>query len=53
MPNVKVGSVVEFKYRMRSSRFSELTEWSFQSSIPVNFSEFKTFIPEYLCIIQI
>jgi transglutaminase-like putative cysteine protease len=47
MPNVKVGSVVEFKYRMRSSRFSELTEWSFQSSIPVNFSEFKTFIPEY------
>jgi hypothetical protein len=47
MPNVKVGSVVEFKYRIRSSRFSELTEWSFQSSIPVNYSEFKTSIPEY------
>lgn len=47
MPNVKVGSVVEFKYKVRSSRFSELTEWSFQSSIPVNYSEFKTFIPEY------
>ncbi|MFV8339093.1 DUF3857 domain-containing protein [Flavobacterium sp. LB3P21] len=47
LPNVKVGSVVEFKYIVRSSRFSELTEWSFQSSIPVNYSEFKTFIPEY------
>ena len=47
MPNVKVGSVVEFKYKIRSSRSSELTEWSFQSSIPVNYSEFKTFIPEY------
>lgn len=47
LPNVKVGSVVEFKYVVRSSRFSELTEWSFQSSIPVNYSEFKTFIPEY------
>ena len=47
MPNIKVGSVVEFKYRIRSSRFSELTEWSFQSSIPVNYSEFKTSIPEY------
>lgn len=47
LPNVKVGSVVEFKYEVRSSRFSELTEWSFQSSIPVNYSEFKTFIPEY------
>lgn len=47
MPNVKVGSVVEFKYKIRSSRFTELTEWSFQSSIPVNYSEFKTFIPEY------
>lgn len=47
LPNVSVGSVVEFKYVVRSSRFSELTDWSFQSSIPVNYSEFKTFIPEY------
>ena len=47
MPNIKVGSVVEFKYKIRSSRFSELTEWNFQSSIPVNYSEFKTSIPEY------
>lgn len=47
LPNISVGSVVEFKYIVRSSRFSELTEWGFQSSIPVNYSEFKTSIPEY------
>lgn len=47
MPNVKEGSVIEYRYKIRSGRFGELTEWSFQSSIPVNYSEFKTFIPEY------
>ena len=47
LPDVKVGSIIEYKYTLRSSRFSELTKWSFQSSIPVNHSEFKTFIPEY------
>jgi hypothetical protein len=47
LPNVKVGSIIEYKYTISSSRYSELTEWSFQSSIPVNYSEFRTFIPEY------
>lgn len=47
LPNVKVGSIIEYKYTISSSRFSELTEWSFQSSIPVNYSEFRTLIPEY------
>nr|WP_314838367.1 DUF3857 domain-containing protein [uncultured Flavobacterium sp.] len=46
-PNVKEGSILEYKYTLRSFRFSELTEWSFQSSIPVNHSEFRTLIPEY------
>ena len=26
---------------------AELKEWFFQTSIPVNYSEFKTYIPEY------
>jgi hypothetical protein len=47
MPNVKEGSVIEFEYTIRSPRISELIDWSFQSSIPVDYSEFKTFIPEY------
>jgi hypothetical protein len=52
MPNVKEGSVMEFEYQIRypltDSPISELfREWYFQTSIPVNYSEFKTYIPEY------
>lgn len=46
MPNVKEGSVIEFKYMVRSpSRM--IREWDFQTSIPVNYSEFSTYVPEY------
>ncbi|HEY4616899.1 MAG TPA: DUF3857 domain-containing protein [Flavobacterium sp.] len=47
MPNVKEGSVIEFQYVIRSTRIGELRDWNFQTSIPVNYSEFKTYIPEY------
>ncbi|WP_413999417.1 DUF3857 domain-containing protein [Flavobacterium sp. W1B] len=47
MPNVKEGSVIEYRYTVKSPRIAELKEWNFQTSIPVNYSEFKTFIPEY------
>jgi len=47
MPNVKEGSVIEFKYEIKSPRIAELRDWNFQTSIPVNYSEFKTYIPEY------
>jgi hypothetical protein len=47
MPNVKEGSVIEFEYTIKSPRLSELVDWSFQSNIPVNYSEFITHIPEY------
>ncbi|PDS25839.1 DUF3857 domain-containing protein [Flavobacterium branchiophilum] len=47
MPNVKEGSVIEYEYTIRSDRFGELPDWYFQYDIPVNFSEFKTKIPEY------
>ena len=46
MPNVKTGSIIEFEYTVRSP-FWRTRDWAFQSSIPVNYSEFKTFIPEY------
>ncbi|MBF4517435.1 DUF3857 and transglutaminase domain-containing protein [Flavobacterium sp. ANB] len=46
MPNVKEGSVIEFRYTVRSpSRM--IREWDFQTSIPVNYSEFVTYVPEY------
>ena len=47
MPNVKEGSVIEFEYSLKSSLIGSLRDWYFQSSIPVNFSEYKTCIPEY------
>ncbi|KIQ23032.1 transglutaminase [Flavobacterium sp. MEB061] len=46
MPNVKEGSIIEFKYTIRSPA-RMIREWDFQTSIPVNYSEFVTFVPEY------
>ncbi len=47
MPNVKEGSIIEYKYEIVSSSIGSIDEWRFQTIIPVNYSEFKTFIPEY------
>jgi transglutaminase-like putative cysteine protease len=47
MPNVKEGSVLEFQYTLRSPSIGSIDEWQFQTSIPVNYSEYKTYIPEY------
>jgi transglutaminase-like putative cysteine protease len=46
MPNVKEGSVIEYEYEIHSPRNS-IRDWYFQSSIPVNYSEYVTTIPEY------
>jgi hypothetical protein len=47
MPNVKENSIVEFSYILESPNISEMKDWIFQYAIPVNYSEFKTYIPEY------
>lgn len=47
MPNVKEGSIVEYKYKIRSPYFSNIPDWYFQNVIPVNYSKFSTRIPEY------
>ena len=47
MPNVKEGSIVEFKYTIKSPYYSTFPDWKFQKIIPVNFSEYITEIPEY------
>ncbi|UWY28851.1 DUF3857 domain-containing protein [Flavobacterium sp. TR2] len=47
MPNVKEGSVIEFRYTIKCPNPRIIREWAFQSSIPVNYSEFSTYIPEY------
>lgn len=47
MPNVKVGSIIEFKYTLRSPFFSKISEWYFQDLIPVNYSNYQFIYPEY------
>ena len=47
MPNVKEGSIIEYKYTIKSKYFSNLLDWKFQETIPVDYSEYKTIIPEY------
>ena len=45
-PNVKIGSVIEYKYTIQSE-FFYIKPWYFQSSIPVIYSEYRTIIPEF------
>lgn len=47
MPNVKEGSIIEFRYMIRCPSDVIIRDWEFQTSIPVNFSEFKVAYPEY------
>ena len=47
LPNVKVGSVIEYSYSIRSKYFFNLKTWYFQKSIPVKWSEYRANIPEF------
>ncbi len=47
MPNVKVGSVIEISYSMRSEFIFNFQDWEFQSEIPTVWSEYRSRIPEY------
>jgi len=47
LPNVKEGSVLEFQYTIRTNNIGMLREFDFQTNIPVDYSEYKTSVPEY------
>jgi hypothetical protein len=44
-PNVKAGSIIEYKYRWQNTGYS-IPSWYFQSRIPVRYSELSTEIPD-------
>jgi len=46
-PNVKAGSVIEYKYKQTINSMSYLPDWYFQADIPVRYSELITSIPEW------
>jgi len=47
MPNVKVGSVIEFQYVLKSENIVEFPAFNFQQDIFVNYSEYTTQIPGF------
>jgi hypothetical protein len=47
LPNVKVGSVIEFKYTLKTEDIVEFPVFRFQYDIPVKYCEYVTVIPEY------
>jgi transglutaminase-like putative cysteine protease len=55
MPNVKEGSIIEYRYTIQSPYISQFRDWEFQSTIPVVYSEYETrMVPfyEYTYIMQ-
>jgi Domain of Unknown Function with PDB structure (DUF3857)/Transglutaminase-like superfamily len=47
LPAVKEGSIIEFSYEFKSPYISNFNDWYFQREIPVNFVEYKAYIPKY------
>lgn len=47
MPNVKKGTVFEYKYQKTRKTYSYIPTWNFQQSIPVKYSAYNVMIPEY------
>jgi hypothetical protein len=47
-PNIKPGSVIEYKYSLKSDNISNFPDWYFQSHLPNRYSELKTTIPGIL-----
>ncbi|CAN5412847.1 hypothetical protein BH09BAC6_BH09BAC6_00640 [soil metagenome] len=46
LPNVKEGSVIEYKYRWSTPSYANFPNWYFQDKIPVRYSELSTSIPD-------
>ncbi|WDO14257.1 DUF3857 domain-containing protein [Flavobacterium sp. WW92] len=47
LPNVKEGSIIEYKYTLKTPYFALMNDWYFQYPIPANHVQYKTTIPEY------
>lgn len=45
IPNVKVGSIIEYKYSHRISHYGEIENWEIQENIPVIHNKYHVVIP--------
>ncbi len=46
-PDIKPGSIVEYRYTIRSPFLYNLPTWQFQYSVPVEYSEYNLQLPEF------
>ncbi|MFZ1305098.1 MAG: DUF3857 domain-containing protein [Ferruginibacter sp.] len=47
MPNIKKGTVFEYRYKKTRKSYSYIPTWNFQQSFPVRYSAYNVIIPEY------
>jgi len=47
-PNIKPGSIIEYKYKWATNYLPNFPSWRFQSNIPTRYSELDTAIPDVL-----
>ncbi|GAA3951050.1 transglutaminase domain-containing protein [Hymenobacter algoricola] len=47
LPNVRVGSIIEYSYLVTSDFLFNFQDWQFQHEIPVRWSEYQATIPKY------
>jgi hypothetical protein len=45
-PDVKIGSVIEYQYKIERETMGQLRDWFFQERIPVKYSEYQLTIPQ-------
>jgi hypothetical protein len=48
MPNVKTGTVFEYRYKIRRKSYSYIPSWNFQEDIPVKYSAYTRVFSIYL-----
>ncbi|AOW08322.1 DUF3857 domain-containing protein [Flavobacterium gilvum] len=47
LPNVKVGSIIEYRYVLKSENIVKFPDFDIQYDIPVDYFYYKTELPEY------
>ncbi|MBL7809261.1 MAG: DUF3857 domain-containing protein, partial [Saprospiraceae bacterium] len=47
IPNLQKGTIIEYRYKLRSSDYFTLYDWYFQEDIPVRWSQVEVSLPEY------
>ncbi len=46
-PEVKVGSVIEYRYRLERETYNHIKDWYFQDVIPTVYSEYEINVPNF------